>query len=83
MYSVNDLSAVWCQAITLTYTGFWGNPTLGNKNQSDWNLNTTIFIQEKEFENGVCKMAAILFLPEGKYSHIPHNHTLKIWAPYK
>ena len=35
-----------------------------NKLQSNLNPNAIIFIQEKAFENAVCKMSAILFRPQ-------------------
>ena len=38
--------------------------TVGNKFWGNSNKNTTIFIQQNEFENAFCEMAAILFWPE-------------------
>ena len=40
------------------------NCTLRNKLQWNHNQNTKLFIQENAFENGVCKMSAILFRPQ-------------------
>ena len=38
--------------------------TLGNKFQWNLNKNTPIFIQENGFEQVICKMTAICFLPQ-------------------
>ena len=59
--SDNGLSPIRCQAIIRTNVAIL---LIGNKFQ--WNLdnNMKIFIQENAFENGVCKMAAILYQPQ-------------------
>ena len=52
------LSPIWHQAIISTTAVSW---TLRNKSQWNVKQNITIFIQENEFENVICKMAAILY----------------------
>ena len=44
-----------------------GNWSLGNKFQGNLNQNTTIFIQENQYENVICKMMAILSMPPCSY----------------
>ena len=57
--SDNGLSTVRCQAIITTNTGsLWSSP-FGDKSQRNLNQIETIFIEENEFGNVVCKMAPI------------------------
>ena len=54
----NGLLPGWCDYLNQC----WNIVNLNLRNKFQWNLrlNSYIFIQENAFENGVCKMAAIL-----------------------
>ena len=57
--SGDGLSPVWHQAITLTSAELIQLDPY-EKNHSDYNWHSNIFIQENEFENVICKMSGIL-----------------------
>ena len=52
----------WCVLYVFLYS-YSVNPNLGNKFRSNLNQNTTFFIKQNSFENGICQMLIISSWP--------------------